>query len=103
MKFFRWLQNLRRRQAVTRADSMRCSCCRQNIHKGERFIIEAARHRDCSDPKQTGQGRLFEPVPHMINGEQVNIAPMASMGTELLGTPGPAHWPHLPPEEARNG
>jgi hypothetical protein len=94
-----WLRNLnpwRARLKKTRSDNMRCSCCRRNIHKGERFIIDAAHHRDCSDPKMNGQGRLFEAVPlgdiapaaKLINGEVVIIAPGASMGNELIGEEG---------------
>lgn len=33
--------------------------------------------------------RLYEPVPRIINGEPVRIAPMASMGCEFLAEHGP--------------
>ena len=94
MKIFQWLAKLNplRTKPAPPSAGLRCSCCLHHIHKGERFVIEAARHRDCRDPKLTGQGRLFDPVPKMINGEQVNVAPAASMGTELIA-PLPAGLP----------
>ncbi len=35
-----------------------CSGCQNPIHKHDKYIIERARHRDCNDPRQTGQARL---------------------------------------------
>lgn len=37
---------------------MRCVDCERGIHKHEKFIILAAKHRNCRDPKMVGQKSL---------------------------------------------
>lgn len=39
---------------------MRCIDCEKHILKREKFVIVAAQHRDCHDPKGVGQRHLLE-------------------------------------------
>ena len=43
--------------------------------------------RTADNPKHTAYGRAKEPVERVIGGETVSMAPMASIGAEILGKP----------------
>jgi hypothetical protein len=86
MKLFDWLKKRLAGESPVKPGSGKlcCSECHGQIHRHDRYVILAARHRDCGDPKMVGQRRLTL-VDRTIDGEHVRIAPAASMGAELLG------------------
>ena len=55
---FSWLRRPRRLPQIKADGKLRCSQCGGPLHRHERFEILAVRHRDCQDPRQTGQRSL---------------------------------------------
>lgn len=61
MHLFNWISlpfRFRRLPKAAAPGRLCCSECGGGIHRHDRYVILAARHRDCGDPKLTGQRSL---------------------------------------------
>ena len=92
MKLFEWLTSLmlgglRRKQlaAPKQKGRLNCSECGGGIHRHDRYVILAARHRDCGDPKLVGQRVLIEAGAGRLTGINAQDGEVVGVKTDSQG------------------